>query len=812
MKAGAIWLRSFPFLLAASHGLLPGVAAAQAQCAGFDSGASILGVNGAVQAMTVWDRDGAGPLPPLWVFGGEFTVAGNVAANCVATFDPATETWGALGSGMTNPLWGPPSVRALAVLPNGDLIAGGTFAETGGQWAADGVARWDGTTWHRLGLGIPGGVTALAALPNGELIVGCTTTITGTSLTGIARWDGSSWSALGSAPPGSASTMLVLPNGDLLAAMRTALTTWPYTQSVQVHRWNGSAWSALGPAFPGSVTSLVVRPDGSLVLSGGLSFGPISYGAMWWNGSNWAPLGQSQGLYVPRLANLQNGDLLASGPSMLRWDGAAWTPFAPAISADLFLVAANGEVVAQGASASASGLVRSQNGAPWRHVGQGHSGSLSEVAVMPNGDVVVAGIFEMQPSGARNLARWNGASWSAFGTAAPTQIRALCARHNGNLVVSADFTASLGAGCYLAEWNGSAWSPIGAPIWNGITALGELPNGDLLAGPFWIGPTSELRRWTGSAFVSFALPLSQPPVDVLVLRDGSLVVRCNGPVNGDYVQRWNGTAWQSAGHPSLSWNLRRLRELDDGTLAAANGYQVWRQVSGTWQQVGPSHLREVEDVVGLPNGDLLVALGYATTGGSALRRWDNTAWTDVGPVTTSGGFGSNTVRLVVPRAGEVRLVGTVGRAAGQPANGFIRLRSLCPAASDGLGQGCAASGPAATLTTLALPWLGAAFRARADNLPAALAVVVTGFGQVNVPLASLLPPSPAACALRVTPDAIELSAVVGGSFETALALPNVAALLGAVAYRQVVAIELDAASQPVRSIATNALTLTVGAF
>jgi hypothetical protein len=68
------------------------------------------------------------------------------------------------------------SVLALAVLPNGDLVAGGNFSTAGGVPAVR-LARWNGSAWSALGssLGGLGGAEqarALALLPNGQLAVG----------------------------------------------------------------------------------------------------------------------------------------------------------------------------------------------------------------------------------------------------------------------------------------------------------------------------------------------------------------------------------------------------------------------------------------------------------------------------------------------------------------------------------------------------------------------------------------------------------------------------------------------------------------
>src|SRR6185436_2496730 len=82
-----------------------------------------------------------------------------------------------------------------------DLYAGGQFTTAGGN-AATNIAKWNGSSWSALGLGIRGGffsaVSALA-MSGSDLYAGGSFTIAGDVLaSNIAKWNGSSWSALGS--------------------------------------------------------------------------------------------------------------------------------------------------------------------------------------------------------------------------------------------------------------------------------------------------------------------------------------------------------------------------------------------------------------------------------------------------------------------------------------------------------------------------------------------------------------------------------------------------------------------------------------
>ncbi|MFN9757933.1 MAG: hypothetical protein ACK58X_16125, partial [Planctomycetota bacterium] len=118
---------------------------ARAQCTPqWLPGDGVPGVSGTVTTAAMWDPDGPGPQGPRLVVGGEFIVAGNAVANRIAAQDPSTGVWSALGGGMNS------RVSALAVLPNGDLVAGGSFSSAS-LVSANCIARWNGSAWSALG-------------------------------------------------------------------------------------------------------------------------------------------------------------------------------------------------------------------------------------------------------------------------------------------------------------------------------------------------------------------------------------------------------------------------------------------------------------------------------------------------------------------------------------------------------------------------------------------------------------------------------------------------------------------------------------
>ncbi len=116
------------------------------------------GVNSVVYALTVFD-DGTGPA--LYA-GGLFTMAGGVAANRIAKWDGTQ--WSPLGSGLNSNI-----EFALTVFDDGTgpaLYAGGQFTMAGGV-AANRIAKWDGTQWSALGSGMNNTVFALTVFDDG---------------------------------------------------------------------------------------------------------------------------------------------------------------------------------------------------------------------------------------------------------------------------------------------------------------------------------------------------------------------------------------------------------------------------------------------------------------------------------------------------------------------------------------------------------------------------------------------------------------------------------------------------------------------
>ncbi len=216
------------------------------------------GMNGCLYALAVIGTD-------LYA-GGTFTSAGGVPANYIAKWDGSA--WSALGSGTGG---NDPYVNALAVIGT-DLYAGGSFSTAGGV-TVNGIAKWDGNAWTALGSGMGAysaypSVYALAVSGTNLYAGGDFTNAGGVPANYIAKWHGTAWSALGL---GVCPFSLAVSGTDLYAG--GAFTTAGGVSANYIAKWDGSAWSALGSGVTGGAWVLALAADGAghLFVGGGFT-------------------------------------------------------------------------------------------------------------------------------------------------------------------------------------------------------------------------------------------------------------------------------------------------------------------------------------------------------------------------------------------------------------------------------------------------------------------------------------------------------------------------------------------------------------
>jgi len=511
--------------------------------------------------------DGSGNL----YIGGDFTVVGDIVANRIAKWNGSS--WSALGLGMNS------TVHALSVLGS-DVYAGGLFSRAtnsdGIAVTARNIAKWDGSGWSALGSGMAGGtpypkVSALAVSGTNVYAGGSFTLAGGIPVYRIAKWDGSTWSALGSGMNSDVAALIVSGN-DLYAG--GYFTTAGGVEANRIAKWSGGTWSPLGSGLNSNVSAVAVAggdmfAGGHFTTAGGVEANRIAK----WDGTNWSALGSGMNSYV-------------------------WA-----------LAAAGGDVYAGGLFTTAGGVV------------------------------------------ANRIAKWNGTSWSALGSGMNERVLALVV-NGSDVLVGGDFTTAGGDSAgRIAKWNGSAWSAYGTGINGSVLAL-TVSGSDVYAGGQFVtiggGVANHVAKWDGSAWRSLGSGVgggsTYPPVVFALAATGSNVFAAGnfttaGGMTANYVAQWNGTTWSALGSGMNYWvstlavvgsNLYAGGWFTTADGSAANYIAKWD--GSVWSALGSGMNERVFALAASDNG--LYAGGlFTTAGGSAanyVARWNGSTWSALG--------------------------------------------------------------------------------------------------------------------------------------------------------------------------------------
>jgi hypothetical protein len=202
-------------------------------------------------------------------------------------------------------------VEAIVVAPNGDVIVGGAFTTP-----ANSIARWNGTSWTAFGAGFTGIVKSLALLANGDVIAGGDLGNAG-PLEHVARWNGTTWVAMGSGLNEPVADLAVLHDGRVAACGWFTLPGGPFgTTTPGVATWSAASntWTGIGVASNGVPESLLTAANGDLVIGGSFTNydnQPL-LGIARWNGGTWSGFGTAAA-WAPDLALAPNGDIAVGG-------------------------------------------------------------------------------------------------------------------------------------------------------------------------------------------------------------------------------------------------------------------------------------------------------------------------------------------------------------------------------------------------------------------------------------------------------------------------------------------------------------------
>ena len=578
----------------------------------------------------------------------------------------------ATGGGISN-TEGDSSYTSLAIGANGEPVV--AWSET----LSDGnleifVKHWNGSAWVGMSGAAAGDnisetagesvLPVLAVDHQGRPIAAWSENNSGFKIY-LRRWNGSVWEGLaGSAGGGGISTGSVRALSPSLAinSLGNPVVAWEEQTpdgnvDIYLKRWNGSAWEEMGDSATGGGISLNVglslRPSLAITTGGEIAVaweddsGPGDDYDIYvkrWNGLNWVAMG----------AHSDSGGGISDNLGPSYWPSLATTPEGSWV------------VAWQDAGEDDAAIYfRMWNGSSWQELeagsatGGGVSGIVDgfqsqrpSLATTPDGAMMVAWVWagltnseifarqyqlqtygDWQPIG--GSAEGNGISLNDSGQ---TTLPSLAFAPDGKPFVT--WSNNLGGGLndiYLRAWNNSHWAEIGgSATLGGVSATpggSTQPSLAIDAGGLpvvaWREATAEdleiyLKRWTGSAWegmggsaagggLSNTAGSSDNPWLAIDHEGRPVVAWVETTTNREiYLARWNGSAWAALGNSTSGGGISNSPgDSFRPTVAidvAGNPVVAWADVD-----------------INSGNSEIYV------------KRWNGTAWVEMGSGSASGG-------------------------------------------------------------------------------------------------------------------------------------------------------------------------------
>lgn len=749
---------------------------------------------GRIDLSTVWDPDGAGPLPEQIVVKGDFDMIGQTPITGMAMFEPSTGTW----TSMPTPA-NPAQILVLLTTPSGRLFA----------MRSNDVYEWNGTQWlsrtigpfiaaFTLGLNSAGNIVLSGYQPGLNF--------------GISELVGNQWTPPVALPPGTAAMRDIIPYG----------TGFVARSNLDVILWDGATWSTLpaGPWALEQVTALAT--DGTLIHAAG------SWGVATWNGSSW----QVQFPHATQRIAIYNGDLIAAGPglpsstpglvnisSVQTIGGGISNGGLPQNIQVLTLTPTqSGELFVGGsfrqAGTTGVGNAALWDGSSWMSMGDGWNGTVNTAARLGNGGLLVGGDFT-SPGGA-GTAIWDGQAWQTAGSGFGGTVIDMTRMPNGNV---AAIGQRLLGGQILPEvsvFDGTSWTDLTFPDSSAeLRAIAALQDGTLVVGGKFQHPTTgtslNLMTYDGAWNIVADFQVqelfntsSAPVQDLHVLDNGDLVVAGAFSQAGvNFVNSlaiWDGNGWLALPPISLPQaRIRRVSGTDENNLVLTmdNPLGVLERDGTNWQQITTDATLDAQL---RPDG--FISAVFPTS----RQVFDGNTW-QVLPDPFDGDHAR-----IIPTSQGTMLVGSF-RSSSPLAVNFQDISEPCTALVTHVGTGCSALGQPAALFADTSPWTGVTLELRTSDFPVqTFQLLMLSTTLATVPLPQLTPLSLPGCSLYVTPDFVDVASIGQSQAEYDIPIPNMPALAGMNFSAQVLGLEYYGAFVLAQATTSNALDMIIGTF
>ena len=587
-----------------------------------------------------------------YFLGGDFTSAGAINANYVASYTPATTTWSALGSGVSG------VVNALAQTSDG-LYVGGAFSVAGVN-PSQNLALWTATK-----VGPVGTTTALASssnpsttgqsvtytatvtpLPDGGTVAFTdnTATVTGCGAVVVSTVTGKATCTTSSTATGSHSIAATYSgNADFTTSKGTL------TQQVNAPLSTGG----LGTLTAVSTDSTT---DGWAV---GSYINPSTHARQTltqrWNGAGWTTVASPNVGGTTSAANVTTLNAVSTRSASDAWAVGTYTD--PATQAR-------------------KTLILHWNGTGWSTLTSPNPGGVTgstSVSVLTGvtadsaTDAWAVGYFTSPGTGATETltVHWNGTTWTTVaspnpgGTAAgqSTQLYAASATAPGDVWAAGSVTdpATQAVETLALHWDGTTWSAVATPSLGGTTGSTQRstlsgisansPTDAWAVGTFTNRTTRAVEalamRWNGTSWTSVVTPepggtSSSADVTTLSAVSAELDHRCvgcrqlhqpdhAGHANGDPALERHQPDRCGEPQPRGNRELEPVKRAFRRRRAVADGCLGGRRLHGGQEAAGALERHEVEFGLGKPTVACAAGDGRAGATGPRLAAMSGVA-------------------------------------------------------------------------------------------------------------------------------------------------------------------------------------------
>lgn len=643
------------------------------------------------------------------------------------------------------------SIRAVVSDGAGNVYVGGAFRLLNSIFA-NGIAKWNGTSWSALGSGVDGRVDAIAMSGGDVYIAGSFTSAGGAPANNVAKWNGSSWSALGPGIGGGVGqgVLAIAVSGTNVYVGGDFNSNGGFPSFVA--QWNGTSWTSMGTGMNNSVYALAV--SGGNVYAGG-SFttagGTAATGIAKWDGAAWAPLGSGvsnrvraitvagSDVYVGGVFNTAGGNPAAS---VAKWNGSVWSALGTGIGTGEVraMTVSGSDVYVGGTFTTAGGLTTNRiakwNGSAWSQMGTGMdgppiNGTVIVYGIAVSGGSVLAGGEFGSADGvyARKIAKWSSNSWSAFdGNAIDFTVRSVAVSGTDVYVGGAfNFAGSVPVS-NVAKWNGSTWSAMGSGIpSNGFVNVVAVSGSNVYVGGNFSTAggqsASNIARWNGTSWSQLGSGVNGSVFAITVVNSdlyvgGSFTTAGGNPANN--IAKWNGSSWTGLNSGIVNIVVTIVPSGDvlyvGASTTTVDSPNYFLKYDGTtWTPLGQGMTGGGVSSIAVSGSDVYVAGGFFAVGGVSaprIAKYNGTSWSALG-----AGLPGNTNNVKLKTVGsDLYAVGDFTVANGGPADRAAKWNgsSWVPL---GLGLGGTAGSSAfAIAATGDSVWVGGFFTTAGCNI------------------------------------------------------------------------------------------------